>query len=295
MKKLAVTIIALLIVFSLAACNRPAAPASSPPVAPVSVVLPTGPLPDAQYTKAMIAPQRYYGDKTTALIPSDRYGPIVPYLGGVEQSPYGWLPQNLYGFCDLDGRIVCDPVYDQVAVVSRGGDSLYVLTAYEPAEDRDNGYRNVTTICPTDGSWTAAYGDVMYSTWTYWTNSLKLDYITASMDGKWGVLDHDGSILLPFGYTEPVCFSEGFAAVLSDDGKSMWYIDITGKMVFGPYEMPPPDSTDADPRILLHRFLFFAEDTRLFVKTDCWALLIGRVRSSLRRRKIVLIIIWKNA
>ena len=43
---------------------------------------------------------------------------------------------------------------------------------------------------------------------------------------------------------EPVCFSEGLAAVLSDDGDNMWYIDITGKRILGPYEALPAPRYD---------------------------------------------------
>ena len=277
MKRIAVVVCAILAAFLLAACAKTAAPtpmpsevtiipSASPSPTPAdsgggSVVLPTGPLPDAPYTPPS-SPPRYYAGPTQALIPSESYGRIVPYLGGWINAPYeSW--SNLYGLCDLSGKIICDPVYNDVKIVGDGKNSLYALTTYQPVWNGGSYVQNfVTTLCPADGRWAETYDNAEFDlSSTNWINgTVKFDYITVKKDGKWGVVGYDGKQLLPFEYADPVRFSDGLAAVLSGDGKSLYYIDITGKRVLGPYEAPeidwPDDWGPQPPGVRTEDFIF---------------------------------------
>ncbi|NLO48348.1 MAG: WG repeat-containing protein, partial [Clostridiales bacterium] len=95
----------------------------------------------------------------------------------------------------------------------------------------------------------------------FWRPVVFYEYISVCRDGKWGVIDYDGQEILPCVYHEPVCFSEGLAAVLSDDQKTYSYIDISGNPVLGPYETPPIQYTEwhVNDNFLLNG-MFFLED-----------------------------------
>ena len=67
---------------------------------------------------------RWYEDYTDHLIPSEEYGPLVPYVGGNVYSFSRWMddqgqeqigilpwPTPMYGLMTLQGKIVTDPVY----------------------------------------------------------------------------------------------------------------------------------------------------------------------------------------
>ena len=240
-----------------------------PPSSKVSVVLPNGPLPDEPYTKAAIQPpKRYYAETMLGLVASDKYGRIVPYIGGTV-SFYSNEQSNIFGLCDLSGRIVCDPVYNAVWIISNGETSLYALKVNKISfvEKNENGYtyyysyadNSTIKICPPDGSWTQTYDSVQSMKYTYYA-SIIYDYITAKKNEKWGVVGYNGDIILPFQYNSPVCFSEGLASVSPGDGKTMWYIDSTGEQILGPYDMPPPDpywESGLDPPSPLRDFVFY--------------------------------------
>jgi len=225
--------------------------APSAPASPGGVRLPNGPLPDGEYSP-LKPPERYNPEPASEFIPSDGYGRIWPYVGGVVDSMMS-TPGVLIGICDGGGKIICDPVYNDVKLISGGGRELYAFIKYDilPGDQYENLY--ITTLAATDGSWAEAFDSVIWEESTnneyptadndyysyQWRGKVSYDYITAKRGGKWGVLDWDGSVLLPFQYVEPVCFHEGLAAVLSDDGETYSFIDITGKTVLGPYEAPP--------------------------------------------------------
>jgi len=84
-----------------------------------SVALPSGRLPDEPYTKAVTQyPKRYYADTMLGLVASNKYGQIVPYIGErlwSGDTEIGNAYAYLYGLCDLSGRIVCDPLYNNVS------------------------------------------------------------------------------------------------------------------------------------------------------------------------------------
>jgi len=247
-----------------------ATPSAPPPSGPVSVVLPNGPLPDESYTNAATQPpKRYYAEPMLGLVASDTYGRIVPYIGGTIVFHYDDEMSNLYGLCDLSGRIICDPVYNTVWIISDGETSLYALkvnkvSLVEIKEDGDTYYSYVENstikICPLDGSWTQTYESVHSMIYTSYTSIIS-DYIAAKKNDKWGVIGYNGDVILPFQYISPVYFSEGLACVPSDDGKTIWYIDSTGEQILGPYDMTPPItdwySAMGSPPYPLRNFIFY--------------------------------------
>ena len=263
MKKRIVTIFVIL-VFVLTACapdaGKPLPDAEKTPVMSVNVMLPGGALPDRGY-RPPETPERCYTDPVSGLIPSGDYGRIWPYLGGYVAGQYV-SPREYIGICDESGRVICDPVYNEAKLVEKDGRGFYIFIKSNlrainrnanPSQYDD---RSEITLATTDGSYVETFEYLLweerrpfeYSTvfdengyaYTYeWRRPVSYDYITAWRDGKWGVLDWDGSVLLPFKYLEPVCFHEGLAAVLSEDERNYSFIDIKGKTVLGPYDAPP--------------------------------------------------------
>ena len=255
----------------------PATGAAPPPSAsttpPVIVTLPNGALPDSAYSPPK-PPERYYPDTVNELIPSGGYGRIWPYIGGHIDSAMG-TQSELIGICDERGKIICDPVYNDVKLIERDGRELYAFVKYDMVTGDRYEDLYITTLAATDGSWAKTFDSVLWEEksgyeyptypddyWAYqWRDAVSYDYITARQDGKWGVLGWDGAVLLPFEYLEPVCFHEGLAAVLSNDGNSYSFIDINGKTVLGPFDAPPRPIDDWDytgtPLPRLDKLIFF--------------------------------------
>lgn len=71
---------------------------------------------------------RWYSERTESLIPLAEYGSLVPFVGGYyEQSVDGKKETTeLYGLCNLDGKIVVDGVYTSVKLHSLDASS-YIL------------------------------------------------------------------------------------------------------------------------------------------------------------------------
>ncbi len=207
------------------------------------VVLPNGPVPQSEYA-APSPPARFYEDVTLELVPRDDYGRIWPYLGG--HLTMMWMQGELYGLCDEAGRILCDPVFNRAEILEKDGHRLYKLTKY----GHDENYKDTSkiTLAKLDGSWAREYDDVetvCHSTEfaqeqaLQWREDVVYDYIAVCLGGKWGVIDYEGNEVLPCVYSAPVCFSEGVASVLSDDGGTFSFIDATGAVVLGPFGTPP--------------------------------------------------------
>ena len=220
------------------------------------VILPNGVLPDSGYNRHN-PPERYYENTVLDIIPTDNYGRIWPYIGGYYDSMMG-TQSEMIGICDDNGKIICDAAYNDAILIENGENKLYAFTKYNvniKGEQRDEYY--ITTFTALDGSWAetfelAFWGETSsfeystiidpvygFSSAYQWRDTVNYDYITAKHDGRWGILGWDGSVLLPFEYLEPVCFYEGLAAVLSEERQEYSFIDITGKVVLGPFEVPP--------------------------------------------------------
>ncbi|MDR0916589.1 MAG: hypothetical protein LBN02_05305 [Oscillospiraceae bacterium] len=140
MRRLITLLFAVLLAVSLAACNTPTVePVPSPSLSPtatptptVGAVLPDVPrdYPDEPYTPTVIDEigTQYYGAPRYAFTPSADYGAVVPYIGGKigRAGPDIDGPNALVGFATLDGRIICEPVYTDVSVMSDGENTVYI-------------------------------------------------------------------------------------------------------------------------------------------------------------------------
>jgi hypothetical protein len=202
------------------------------------------------------ASSRLYAEHVSNFIPSGNYGTVYPYLGQInhlDKDTYWWGSSiSLYGFATADGSIICDPVYDSVSAITYGDKLAYVASrTVDPnrlwgLDHNLNG--NITAVMSADGSFYSEFDSV------YITNPLILpfeyEYIPVQKNGKWGVIDFDGTEILPCVYPNAPLFSEGFAAVyedneeletLTDDYNAntpYYYINVTGEIVLGPYERP---------------------------------------------------------
>jgi hypothetical protein len=261
MRKLGSLLVAALIIL-LAACGErlPAARETSVPPSPSvsataektvqTVILPNGPLPQSAYTPPS-QPPRFYADITHALIPRDDYGRIWPYVGGFAAQWY--MTGDLIGLCDAKGRVICDPVFSRAEVLEKDGQQLYKLT--KNLADAVGKEISKITLIRTDGSWAKEYDGIAYASGDVefmeggafvWRQRIQYEYISVCENGRWGVIDYTGTEVLPCVYKEPVCFSEGLAAVTSDDGDSISFIDRTGTVLLGPYSAPPQQSDEWD-------------------------------------------------
>ena len=225
-------------------------------VAASGVALPSGAFPDREHT-VLKNPERYYPAPVSEIIPSTDYGQIWPYIGGYAEAMMG-EQHELIGICDEFGKIICDPVFKEAALIGKDDKQLYAFVKYDIYNGKKYEYVYPTTLAALDGSWAETFEHALweetsgnefsppviggpgydYSHSYSWRDAVRYDYITAKRGGRWGVVDWDGSVLLPFEYIEPVCFYEGLASVLSEDGGTLSFIDITGKTVLGPFEAP---------------------------------------------------------
>jgi hypothetical protein len=250
MRKQGAFIFAALLLFLSACGERPAAPASvqgSAPSLPAEasqgVILPNGTLPLTPY-KPLSAPPRLNDEITDTIVPRDDYGRLWPYVGGYAVAL--WMSGDVLGLCDEQGRIVCDPVYNRAEIIEKDGKRLYKLTEnrLDPAgEDVSR-----ITLSKLDGSWAKDYDGVAYKfpgseyfagSNAAWRPGIAYDGISVCENGRWGVIDYEGNELLACTYNNPVCFSDGLAAVISDDGQTYTYIDLKGNTILGPYDTPP--------------------------------------------------------
>ena len=261
------------------------------PTQSVTVALPNGPVPDSAYTLPQ-QPAHYYSDTVLELIPSDGYGRIWPYIGGYYDEN-GMGSSELIGICDEKGRIICDPVYNDVKLIENNGQSLYAFIKNDLLinEQYENMY--ITTLTPMNGSWTETFERVLweesnsyehatindfygFSRSYQWRDPLRYDYITARRGGRWGVLDWDGTLILPFKYLEPVCFHEGLASVLSEDKETFHFIDITGKNIIGPFQAPPKpyiEYYDSNPGIPVTDKIMFYEGRAKFYENGKYGII----------------------
>lgn len=93
--------------------------------------------------------ERWYTDYTDHLIPSEEYGPLVPYIGGsvVNASHTQWT----YGLATQDGVMVTDPVFHEVTYLEDTDTPMLLLTTYE--KDANGTPQMRLGLAATDGSW----------------------------------------------------------------------------------------------------------------------------------------------
>ena len=73
--------------------------------------------------------ERYYDGYTDELIPSDKYGELIPFVGKILTASGDWpMTSQRYGLCTTDGKIVVDPVFENCSLMQAGDVSYYDLT-----------------------------------------------------------------------------------------------------------------------------------------------------------------------
>ncbi len=107
------------------------------------------------YTDKIEKYYRFYPDYTDAFIPSDDYGKVYPYIGEILSFDYGF-DRSLFGFCNQDGGIVCDPVYQYSSIVTTDEYTYYIMTIPDPAQ-------TLTTIIRDDGRAACTLDDRIHS------------------------------------------------------------------------------------------------------------------------------------
>lgn len=179
--------------------------------------------------------ERYYNQTMLGLIPQKDYGKIYPYLGQVNQGiedEHNYLKYTgyFYGFIDQNGKIICDPNYNNVHLLRHQDKSAYLLykCTYAAGTHEKIEYYAVVSA---DGSFVEKYERV-------YNHSGPFQYIPVMKNGKWGVIDYDGAEVLPCIYDNAPLFQDGMAAVL-DDSSFYYYINQKGERIMGPFEAPP--------------------------------------------------------
>jgi len=194
------------------------------------------------------APLRLLDGSITEFIPGNDYGEIFPFLGQFNMGEWG-LTFERYGFFDIYGRVICDPIFDTVTMITHGEHHAFVVSSNWTPEwawqtPSVDGFR---AVIPADGSFFRKFDDVYLGDWGF---EFDYEFIPVKRDGKWGVIDFFGNLVLDFAFPNAPLFSDGLAAVFRwaeyehlfeyfMSGVPFYYIDIHGNIVLGPFESPP--------------------------------------------------------
>ncbi|MCL2436542.1 MAG: WG repeat-containing protein [Clostridiales bacterium] len=212
-------------------------------------------------------PPRFHPEPVTQFIPMD-YGTIRPFLGQINQGEWGWTNER-FGFIDGYGRIICDPIFNEVTLLSHEDRHAFVVSSRWvptgdaiPAWERDD-LEGFVAVISSNGSFFGMFDDVYAGDFA---TAFDFEFIPVKRDGKWGVIDFDGNQIVDFAFPNAPLFSDGLAAVftwpesLSGEGDHLWwyfidqvpfyYIDIHSNNVLGPFE-PPSGLMIAEP-IAIH-------------------------------------------
>ena len=236
MKKRALLPFLLLITILLCSCKGTAPIIKIPLAEPPQAVPESPPIPAYQKPQP---PKRFYADIMLGMVPNDKYGRIYPYIGGLigGRSSMENSPTLLYGFCDASGRIVCDPLYNDVEFIGKNGKGMYLARRLKGAKPGSDWGDYTYLYIAADGSWVEPYTHAYYECRE--SPDTDYDYITAQKeDGKWGVITLDGKEILPFAYKQPLLFIDGLAPILSADLKTYTYMNTKGEIVTEPAEIP---------------------------------------------------------
>ncbi len=103
---------------------------------------------------ALRSSPRLSPDFVGELVPSKKYGKLLPYLGKVGTDAFG--SYGLYGLCREDGTIVVDPVYSEVSY----NDGYYLLLKSDaPKPVEGDGFSGRYYLIPEDGSSVRDFGE----------------------------------------------------------------------------------------------------------------------------------------
>lgn len=209
---------------------------------------------DLPHYEPPMPPLRLHDEPQFDFIQSVDYGAVYPYIGQVVKANWG-SDYPLYGFIDTEGRIICEPIYNVVSLMTYGEKSAYAVSRFVYPDGvnwsgENNGANGFWGVISADGSFYGKFDEV-YIGGEYNTIPFNYEYIPVKTGGKWGAIDFDGEKLLSCVYPNAPLFSEGLAAVYNDaedlkelveyyDAKIPYrYIDTSGETVLGTYERPP--------------------------------------------------------
>jgi|GEM_PF-2436284 len=194
-----------------------------------SVYLPNGAFPDSTY-KSVPESKYFYDNVMPGLVANDGYGRIYPYLGGkTEGDNYSY--SDLYGFCDADGRIVCDPVYNRIAIFNIGGNSYYHCLKNGVVE----GTPDHIMIASVDGKVVKRFEKRYIHSSFYGDTTRTEEYVSVKQNGKWGILDKNLNTVIDFKYDHPLYLSEGLIVSILPDESGYVYMDIAENIILGPF------------------------------------------------------------
>ena len=169
----------------LAGCTPPAAQSPAPVETPVTpstqAPAPSGPpvytdysqLTPYEKTERPVAKfTRRYEEFTDTLIPTDDYGPLIPFAGvsatRSEDDGWGWMEDyDLYGLMTLDGEVIVDPVFSSAYAPSvwdpnyDNRRTLGCLVLQKVIADEKGEPVSVAALCARDGSWCTGF-DYIY-------------------------------------------------------------------------------------------------------------------------------------
>jgi hypothetical protein len=187
------------------------------------------------------------------LLPSGRYGSLLPYVGETMYSDDGYNTIRKYGLITADGMIVTDPVYTTVYQGSyysnstNAGDKMpvYVLVKLKDNINEESPWGNeINAVCALDGSWATAldYESV------FCTDKV-IVLVRDSAANDVDIIDYSGKLLyntktlscyssIPeaSAYSFMSGYGEGFFAVPLSGGRSVIIDALTGSETYIDYE-----------------------------------------------------------
>ena len=161
-------------------------------------------------------PPRYRAEPVLDFIPSTSYGSVYPFIGQMNISTEHFFISRSYliGFIDAQGRIICDPVYNDVQILSYKDQFVYVVTRKSFPQGIEHAPESFVSVISSDGAFYGRFDEVYIS---YSFMPFEHEYIAVRRGDRWGVIGFCGTQILPFNYINAPLFSEGLAAVLIPD------------------------------------------------------------------------------
>jgi len=177
-------------------------------------------------------PKYFYDKPLDAFVPSDDYGQIYLYAGGLglldtEETSEYYTP---FGLCTADGQIITAPVYMVMSghgSYGIGSKQVYILlqgshdVTYSHSGS-DFAYRTVEKVHIIDGQgrWIETVEEFDYPNLEY---TYTHDFLVARRDGKWGGIGFDGAVVVPFEYDDRMQLSNVVAPTkLGNNEKRYW-------------------------------------------------------------------------
>ena len=183
----------------------------------------------------------------TGLIPSEDYGTLYPFIGArqsyLTENGYEGPKVDYYGFADASGRIIVDPVYTDIRLLSGGEGGTHLPFWILGKDNPDSGSRYSTcyAIASLDGSFVT---DFRYS----YVGGYPDCIVTLSLDWGEPVYElYDHAMELQFTTAELPYSSQIIEARYQNNGlfllhlkgeedrHSYYFMDLNGTLVAGPY------------------------------------------------------------